>query len=218
MSPQKIIVICAAVVVIGGGVWFFTHKTADAPETTSIEAVTASDARGTSEAEMESLNGLGSLASVFSLGQNLRCEFSSRGSDGSSEGTFYTDGERFRVTAQHDFSSDVRQSSDMINDGDFMYIWGQSPEGDMAMKMPVLDENDWAEYDSPADSEQEYVDVDEEVEYDCDRWRVDPSVFVPPSDVEFMDMAAMMQEAMSGMSEGFEMPEGIELPPGFEMP
>jgi hypothetical protein len=207
---QKIIYVLVGLVVVGG-VWYIT--TTDTP---TEEASTSTDAERATETapdtvEPETLSGFGSLKNILGLGDTIRCEFRSTFEGQTSEGVFYTDGERFRVDSTVTSPESGTITSNMINDGIYTYTWGQSPQGAMAIKMATPEESDpmdWATEDWEA-NEESYVDFEQEVEYDCDRWNVDTSVFVPPSDVEFVDMEAMMQEAMQGMPEGFELPAGF---------
>jgi len=215
---QKILLIIIAVVLLGGGVWYFyngnnSSSNQATTQTNNSKSESSDGDLAKTESESEPLSGIGSLASVLGFGNKVRCNFSSADNDHESTGVFYTDGERLRVEMTAT-SPEGSFNSNMINDGEFIYTWGDTPEGMMAIKMvnPETSETDTTVHDtaSPSPDSNSYVDVDEEVSYDCDRWTVDNSVFTPPSDVEFMDMAAMMQGALEGMPEGFAVPEGME--------
>ena len=218
MDLQKIVVLCAVVVVVGGGVWFVSQKPATAPAT-SEEANSAPTADVVAESDFESITGLGSLATLMTLGQTFTCEYRFSDNEGNAgSGTGYFDGERLRVDSSMTTDGE-RFNSSMINDGTFIYTWTTGGTEQFAMKMRVPeDTGEPMDYTGPEEDSRSHVDMDQEVEYDCDRWRVDPSVFVPPTNVDFMDMEAMMNEMMQGMPEGFELPEGVELPAGFQMP
>lgn len=221
---QKILIGVAAVVIVGGGIWYITSQSSNDQMTseTGGSALSESEQLDNKLVENTKITGSDSLANLFGFGENVRCEFSSVNvAEGDrSSGTFYTDGERFRVEAMYTTSEGV-VTTNMINDGEYAYTWGKTPQGEMAIKAPNMEvegEADPSSLDFGPDDEESYVDINERVEYDCDRWNVDSKVFIPPSDIEFMDMEAMMREAMEGMPEGFELPEGVELPEGFEMP
>ncbi len=207
---QKIILIIIGIAVVGGGAWYFTQ---DSPSQEIGNNTT--EERGTVEKLDEEvdkkLSGLGSFANIMGFGDNIRCEFKSTFEGQTSEGTMYTDGERFRLESTMEGPGIGVMTSNMINDGSYSYTWGSSLNGSMAIKVAnpedeVGIDNDFGHID---DSEESYFDFDQQMEYDCDRWGVDDSVFIPPSGIEFMDMEAMMQEAMQGLPEGFEMPEGM---------
>jgi hypothetical protein len=208
---QKIILTIAVLVVIGGGAWLLSSNNG-AVEDTSITP-TPEQPTTTNETETN-LSGLGSFQSILGLGDSVRCEFKSTYEGQASAGTFYTDGERFRVESTIEGPDLGVITTTMINDGDFAYTWGTTPEGSMAIKManPEVETSVEQNFTGPAAAEDSYVDFEQQVEYDCDRWRVDTGLFVPPIDIDFTDMEAMMREAMQGMPEGFEMPEGFPAP------
>jgi hypothetical protein len=208
---QKPILILVGLVIVGGGVWYFTSSGSP-----TEEATTNTDTERTTEVapettEPENLSGFGSLGNIMGFGDNVRCEFTSTFEGQTSEGTLVTDSERFRLEATITDPESGTIMSNIINDGTHTYTWGTSPEGAMAFKMAnqEFEAETTTDFAPTAPSEQAQVDFEQQVEYDCNRWSVDNSAFVPPSDVEFMDMEAMMQEALQGMPEGFEMPEGF---------
>ena len=206
---QNLIYIGIGLVVIGAAAWYFVQPTADTSDAVSDRGAAAveTDQEAVSQLSDSDLTGMGSFVSLMGLGSSVRCEFTSTSEGQSTEGVFYTDGERFRVNAvaQAEMST---FDSNIINDGAFTYVWGSSPEGAMAMKMSNetntdVDVPEAAGY-SYTQTQSEQFDVEKEVQYDCDWWDVDESLFVPPADIDFMDMQAMMQNMMEGMPEGFE--------------
>lgn len=212
MSLQKIVVLCLALVVVGGGIWYLTSGTGNDSEglinndSSSVEQMEENE-----QTEMEAPSGFGSFASLFGLGQSITCDYSfsdDEGNSGSGTGYFANDKMRVDSTMQ---SEGQTFDSHMINDGEFTYVWTTSAEQSFAMKMPV---EEFEQDDAPMveeDHQQAQVSMDQEVEYDCDRWTADSLMFVPPADVEFTDMEAMMKQMMENMPEGFEMPEGMPM-------
>ena len=209
---QNIILLIIGLVVIGGGIWVYTTSSNPGPAETNV-STEPEPAANQDDAE-DDLSGLGSFQSILGLGGSVRCEFTSTYASQAAEGTFYTDGERFRVESTIEGPGTGAIVSNMINDGDFTYTWGTTPEGTMAIKMAnaEMDASTDATTTGPAMADEAYVDLEQQVEYDCQRWQADNSAFVPPADIDFMDMEAMMQGAMSNMPEGFEMPEGFPSP------
>lgn len=218
---QNILYAIIGLVVIGGGVWLVTSQSGSSPAATNESAGETAEQSETREVVAEDTSGFGSLASLMGFGDKVRCEFDSVVEGETASGVFYTDGDRFRVESVQN-TAGGQITSNVINDGDFVYTWGQTPQGEMALKMPnrEVDSVDDS-FESPLSDmsdEREYVDIDQEVNYDCGSWSVDGSKFVPPTGITFMDMASMMQEALNSLPEGFEMPEGIELPAGMRLP
>lgn len=200
----KILIGVVVVALIGAGAWFVLNQPSDETPGVESERVTQENSDADMMAEMENA-GFGSLASLFGRGENIRCDFTSTFEGEEASGTFYTNGENFRVDSEYSTADGVMTSS-MINDGEYMYTWGQSPEGAMAVKMPILEAQGEGSVDYESDDNEASFDIDQQVDYDCARWSVDASVFVPPSDVTFMDMEAMMQGMMEGMPAGMGMP------------
>ena len=127
----------------------------------------------------------------------MECTFTYSDEMGSGEGTSYFDGEQMRVSAMHE-EEGMTLVSNVINDGMYMYVWGESQEGDFegdfAVRMEATEES-MMEHE---DGLNETTAFNEEVDYDCREWSIDPSVFNPPAGIEFMDMGAMMEGAMQG--------------------
>lgn len=205
---QKVLIAILGIAVVGGGILLLTHSPSSDESTVTTQQTSEQNQEEYTEVEESNLKGSGSLAQLFGKGENIRCEFNSTIEGQSSSGVFYTDGERFRVDAVHT-TSEGTITSNIINDGEYAYTWGDTPNGTIGIKTPHtnMDTSVDSYGEFSAQDEGSYVDIDEQVTYDCDRWNVDASVFVPPSTIEFMDMETMMREMMQGMPEGFKMPE-----------
>lgn len=200
---MKLVIGILAFVLLAGGAWYAANRDTQQPAvaTENTEPVAADDVATSVEAEP--LSGLGTLQSILMLGKQVKCDFTTSNESGTTAGTFYTDGDRFRTTATHN-SDGLLFESNMLNDSAFIYVWGASPDGSMAIKMPVPEPGvDDRGFNTDATG-GETVDLDQEVSYDCDRWQVDTSLLVPPTGVEFMDMATLMQGFMQ------EVPDGID--------
>ena len=210
MNQTKIILAVVGVIVVGG-LWFFLQT--DDANNIQDNAATQADSASQSEESSASFEGVGSFTSLLGLGKNIRCEFAFSDEDGSGSGVGHFAGERMRVDSTQTFEGETTDVH-MINDGTNVYTWTVNGKEAFAIKMPVtqMEGSAYAYADMPNEAEQDMISSDQEVSYDCDRWRVDESTFVPPANVEFTDMQAMFEKMMEGMPEGFEMPEGIPMP------
>lgn len=184
----KIVTIVLAILVLGGGLFYFVTRSGDT--TTPTDKVEQSDADVT-QAESAVPSGKGSLKSLFTLGENLKCTFRYADPETgyTTEGTTYITDKRMRgdfITTQQG----VVYNTKTIMDGDVVYTWGDSPQGEMAMKFTIDESNTSNDDNNP-------LERDDQVEYECSRWSVDSSRFVPPSDVEFQDLSAIMQQLNS---------------------
>jgi hypothetical protein len=209
MGLKKIVVLCVAVVVIAGALWlFFASKGApqapaeNAGDTAGNEAT---DADALATENDTGLSGVGSMFDLLALGRSISCTYSYSDENGSGSGTGYFDGDRMRIDSDHTEDGKTFETH-VINDGTNLYSWTTSSEGSFAFVTRV-EEYEETPGGSGASSGDSGVDtLNEAVEYDCDSWRVDANVFVPPSNIEFVDMSAMMQWMMQGIPEGM-MPE-----------
>lgn len=147
--------------------------------------------------------------------------------------TVYMDGERMRADGDASVLGDGEPGdiATTLSDGEWMYMWSHEEKQGMKMKIEeedmmdeeemMMDEEDEAG-DFDEDSIQDLIDenADKDLDYSCEKWRVDEKMFIPPTDVEFVDMAEMMQGFVDGMSGGAEAMEGMpmELPEDVEMP
>lgn len=215
---QKIILIFLGVGVAGAGLLYVLQGDGGSKMVSETQEVTAETSQSEVQNNDAHLNGLGSFMSLLALGSKIECTFDSVVEGYSSEGVFYTDGIRFRVEATSEIPEQGTQVSNIINDGSYTYVWGRNGGTEMAIKMPNIEPVEGETESSYVAHEESDFDLDENVNYDCNRWSVDEAVFTPPAQITFMDMETMMQDAMQGMPEGFELPEGVTLPEGFEMP
>jgi len=130
------------------------------------------------------------MRSLLSKGENLVCTFSRIDDESDIQGTVYISGSGGEIRG--DYTIQTRAVSDMeahmVKQNNTIYAWSSmSSQGTMMS----TDEN------APAESESSSaIDMDEKVEFKCDSWNPDPSKFELPSNIEFMDMSAMMESQM----------------------
>ena len=184
--------------------WIMSDPVGDAArsarEQASSERVDRLD-RATTEAE-ELPSGIGRLLDLYEQGTPMECTYTFADADGRGEGTGFFDGKRLRVSAMYQTNGETFVSN-IINDGETMFVWGDSAQGEFAMQMPAT-EDDMMDMEADLD---ETVALNQEVSYQCREWNIDPSIYNPPSNIEFMDMGQMMQ----GMPAMGEMPSAAEM-------
>jgi len=114
------------------------------------------------------------------------CEFSDNTSG--SSGKVYVSAGKMRG----DFATVVNgevAASHMYSDGKTMYIWMDGSE--MGFKSSI--EVTGTPIPEPTGSQtQTKMDIDEEVDYNCQPWTADDSMFKLPANIEFKDLSAMM--------------------------
>lgn len=201
----KPVLIVAAIALVGTVAWLFLMPpTADAPTTDEVDGDSNAPTEMTEQSSEEATDtfaGTAALATLLERGGSFICTFRSEENGVVSEGDFYSDSERFRVSAMTNVDGEM-VASDMINNGATTYIWSDTPDGRVGFMMANETMDGMAGGDAPYPGESSQFDVNETVDYECEGWLVNESFFTPPSDVEFTDMEQMMQ----GMMEGFEIP------------
>ena len=180
MNKTSLIVV--AVVLIGAGAWYMMSSNDTGTE------VTDSSVESTSEAETGTVAGKRSMRDLMAMDTPQMCTFNHETEAAASAGTVYTANGKMRG----DFNSATdagNVESHMIMDGGHMYMWSSAmPQG---MKMAV-DQNARAGTGAGA-SQGQMVDYNQALDYNCQPWSADASMFIRPGGVEFMDMSAMMK-------------------------
>jgi hypothetical protein len=187
---KKILLVGAVVVVVAGaGYGILKMQTVlDAPQTAETPTVADSPVV---PPEPEHVTGSDSLQSLIALGRTLKCGFHTSDGTTTTDGTAYFNNGKLRVETAYTGTSSVAESSNLIINGDTMYTWAKTKAGSFAIKMPTASiSSTTASSTTHRDGE---VSLQNKVTYDCMAWDVDDAVFVPPADVSFMDMGAMMK-------------------------
>jgi hypothetical protein len=139
----------------------------------------------------ETLTGQDTFANLFKLGRTLECSFTFKDQGITSEGTGFFDGKQMRVDSMYMGDGRATYMSSMISDGTIMYLWSKTEAGSFAMKMAVPPEGVTSNT-APVDQSKGGLNPQSKVTYNCKSWKVDGSVFVPPTDIKFMNMDDMM--------------------------
>jgi hypothetical protein len=170
---------------------FFNH--AEAPATDALGDTPESPRPGTVVAQ-----GVSTFATLYSTTDVSKCMFSTDAIGGDSlptNGVVYTAGGRVRVDTTI-IENNEEMSFSSIDDGTYTYSWGKNSTGSFAIKSKRIDAG--ADTELPVTEETPAFDFNQEVEYDCEVWNLDESVFLPPSDVSFIDMTDL--QAGSGLT------------------
>lgn len=146
------------------------------------------------QTEMESSSTPTSLKELMSGSSSVRCEFSSTEDESISSGVVYAANGKARV----DFSSTIENQTTaghMIMDDSMAYTWmeGESKGFKISTKATASAQ--------PNQANEKQFDPEKKLDYSCQDWGVDNSIFDIPSSVEFTDLSAMMP-AVQGGSEG----------------
>ncbi len=180
-APLLIIAI-VAILAVGGGAYVVTKQ----KEVRKAELKTSVEVDANAEVKTDA-NAKGSLRSLLALGKNTMCTFTSVVENSTSSGTVYI---ASNGDMSGDFTSQTKASgtitSHMIMKGGTSYVWS----GAQGAKMNVS-----ATEATTASNANQSVDLDAQVDYDCKNWTRDDSKFVVPTNVNFIDIEAMMKGA-----------------------
>jgi hypothetical protein len=190
-STGKILGGIAALVLLGVVVWMLMGNKADAPVEEDTANIQGEPVAALPEEEPSVFSG--SVSDLAKRQGSYRCSVS-RGAqaDNAFDGIVFANSGKVRS----DFTmpqDGVMVESHAIIDGEWMYTWSSAMPQGIKMKIPQGDQPVAAAPGSDASMESDYS-------WECDDWREDPSVFVPPADVSFMEfsMPAGMPQGMPG--------------------
>lgn len=171
-------------------------------ENQTQESNGGSQENGASDGSMFS----GTFFDLLARGQAAVCEWEMASEQGNVSGKTYVSGERLRSEATVESPRDGAPITvNSIIDGGFVYSW--TSDSDTGMKMTVpKDSNEGAVMEEEEQLEQMPQDLSEEVQFDCQPWSVDATMFDPPASVEFQDLSTMMGQ-LEGLGETSADPE-----------
>lgn len=169
-----LILATAAVLLIKGANGTPNEEVAEEPTAEEV-----SEATPTTE-DSASAEFRGSLATLIARGGNYKCAFKQDTEVGSSVGTVYISGNEMRG----DFSSLVTAAnmtveSHMISDGEYMYTWSDVMPTGMKVKIDAT---------ATAPSSSQGFDANQELDYKCDLWTRDGTVFKLPEGTTFTEI------------------------------
>jgi hypothetical protein len=185
MGIKTIIIVVVALAVAGGGAFYVANKN-DGQTNRS----------GQSIGENSSINDL--LAS----GENIQCTYSFADEDGNENtGTTYVAGERMRGSFTFNSQTEGVQTSNMLQDNEYQYVWSDGSNEGFKTKVEAADSED----SQPAENadDQQAIDQDQKYDFDCSEWSVDETVFEVPANVKFTDYSSQLEQSRQ-LQEGVE--------------
>lgn len=185
---NKNIVIALTVIVlllIGGGV-FLMNRQSSSPASDQSTLSPQSPQNTTTATQTTSLKNL--MASKGSQ----QCTFND--TEMGSSGTMYISGNKMRG----DFSSTIDNrttTSHMISEGENAYVWMDDQKSGFKVSLKSMEGlNAKVNTNAP-----QAVDINKQMDYQCSTWTVDASLFAAPTDVQFQDMSAMVENTGTTM-------------------
>lgn len=167
MNQNAIIGLVVAIVVVGGGAWYLS----------------AGSDSTTGEQGAENSTGMGTFAELVAGGGSRTCTVTVDTGEGSSEGTVYIANGQMRG----DFTTSVNGQSmtaHMIQKDGYMYNWSDAVAQGVKISLAQ------AQQQPNTPSQNQGIDPNAQVDYDCSGWMADSSKFDVPSNVTFMELSA----------------------------
>lgn len=188
-------------------VGLYVRHTAEAPVVSVGTEYDEQVAEEQSDMAASGFSGRGSLADFFANDEPVTCTFSGTYDDGAiGDGELWYANEQLRVESVMRVDGEV-YTANLIDDGTSVFMWSGTAAGMQAMKMSST-ETDTFDYERTAMGQANSpIGMDQEVTYECQTWIPNTMQFVPPSDLEFVDMEAVMQGMFEGELRGA--PEGL---------
>ena len=187
MNKHAIIVGFLATFIVAS-VWFLVfHDEAVAPSHIDVARPGSSGSveRNQSAVVSETFAGTGSFEDLVGLGKDLTCNFSSvsDATNAAIAGTVQVSGSYLRSDFEMQQGGETYDAH-LIHNGQYTYSWTKSDAGVVAVRTPMNAEA------SPARP----VVMDGDVDYQCQAWEVDSSVFVPPQELVFTDSEILNED------------------------
>ncbi len=178
MNTNALMGLIALIVVVGGGVWFF-----------SSQGNTGADVQGTQNEETgeQMTEGAGTFAELMTRSGSWKCTVQVDIAEAPSEGiVLVSDGKiRSDFTSRPTSMGGKEISAHMIHADGYVYTWSDLiPQG---MKMKVTADATTSGNNPGA------IAPDQRVNYSCLPWVVDASQFTVPSTITFMELSAQGQ-------------------------
>src|SRR3990167_280491 len=175
MNKQLLIGI-ATVLIIGGG-YFFYSQSSGKPATNN-----------------PSISGMvkGTLQDLFARGANLQCTFKYDDESNMTDGIVYLSGKKMRGEFSLTQNDGKIMKSHVIRDDVYGYTWLDGQKQGTKIKIETSEE---ITKDQEDEKDGELFALDnKDVDYDCKPWIVNKSMFTPPSDVQFQDISAQVEQ------------------------
>lgn len=137
-----------------------------------------------------------SFAELIKLGQDYSCTFATTDDTGNSNnGTVYVAEQGTKMNGDFTMTqpNGTVTNTNIIRDGSYTYIWTSDQTQGYKMKIDPASDDVFAGKNDNEAGEQTAFDENESVDFDCQPWRPQASMFVPPSDIEFVDFSAQLE-------------------------
>lgn len=172
-----------------------------------------------SQSEAEMIKESQELANAFKSGKPMLCTMTDKENN---VAQYAIKGKKMKMSGKD--MSENGKIGNMINDGEWIYIWEEGATEGIKTKMMTEEEGEKLknkmeemktevpDFENP-ESVQEYEDQGYTI--NCNPENLDDSTFIPPANVNFVGFASQIEQMFSGMEQQipdmsqFQIPEGM---------
>lgn len=189
-KSSTFLVLILFVLLLAGGAFFFlkpTSRTSENDSTARNNAIEENDSVETQASGKTSVTG--NFMELLKLGENYSCDFDYEDDQGNTtKGKVYVSesGDKLRGEFELIQADGTAITTNILRAGEYNYMWTSAlPQG---FKYAITEEDTSFFGDAGDDSTQTFgLDADLDMDFDCDSWRVDGSMFEVPDDIEFVE-------------------------------
>ena len=133
-----------------------------------------------------------SLKDALTLGKSVECTYTTE----AGQVTTWVKGNKVRVEgAGISTAEDKTHKGGMINDGEWIYIWGEEDKKGVKYQISSLEQKEWEEnVEKLKDPGKWATETEEKYKVNCQQTIVSDSKFNPPADIEFQNFTEMFEK------------------------
>lgn len=184
------IVVLVILALIAGGAYLFLQRDS---ESENSDNTTQQEGNTNNAADSDDQSALKSIADLFQSDSGQSCTWNYDDETGKGNGTIYIANNNMRQDVTVD-----GQEWHMIYKDNKMYSWGDAQEQGIAITVENLTDSTEEDLEEANDNISAYgntgIDLTQDYDFDCDDWNEDASMFETPSDVEFVDYDALLDQ------------------------
>lgn len=130
------------------------------------------------------------LTKLLGTGKSSECTFTTNTESVNMSGKIYVTTGKMRGNFESTLAAGQKVTSNMIQDGDWVYSWTSESQQGIKMKINTMMESSKSSESNTNTNNNAYKNFDPNLEmnYDCKSWIVNNSMFTPPSNVTFMEI------------------------------
>lgn len=161
----------------------------------SKQTTTTTPAALENQSESEMMSESQEIARAMASNQALQCTFTNKTNNQTM--SYAVKGKSFRMDGTAQIGTDSDEQTHMISDGTYFYSWA-SPTN-QGVKMAIPDEETLKEQAGQLNQMPDFSNDETLAQYEndytinCEPASFDDSHFLPPTDVQFQDMSALMK-------------------------